>query len=320
MLEPLETQMLELEDLLFLGAGRPADVGTRVSAQTGTTAAPTLTFVPDAETLAILPPAAPQPQEREASGSNLQTSLEALLCAHPKYVRDLIWAEDEGEAGSRPLTLARASEFMPPLSPVPTNKLSNTAALNTIRNYPHLFNVSTSVNIPAFRHFLRNHPNRKLVESVCLGLEQGFWPRAETARWNLPSDPSTLKEVYELKDDAHVEIAKAQRDIEIKLGCFSPCFSRLLPGMLAVPVTISERNPQKPRLCVDHSAEPLPRNAMIPKAPFTTPLDSLQHLGRTYEKSALVSAVTFASSFSRVMFLMPTGRYQCIHSGRSSRL
>jgi hypothetical protein len=49
--------------------------------------------------------------------------------------------------------------------------------------------------------------------------------------------------------------------------------------MLAVPVTNSERNPEKPRLCVDHSPAPFSCNAMIPKAPFPTPLDNLQHLG-----------------------------------------
>lgn len=45
--------------------------------------------------------------------------------------------------------------------------------------------------------------------------------------------------------------------------------------MLAVPMTISEQNPEKPHPCIDHSADPFSRDDMIPKAPSIAPLDVL---------------------------------------------
>lgn len=101
--------------------------------------------------------------------------------------------------------------------------------------------------------------------------------------------------------------AIAQRDKEIDLKCFSPRFSRLLPGMLVVPVTISERNPEKPCLCVDHSATPYARNAMIPKAPFPTLLNNLQHLGHVLRELcvSLVPQVCIKSDVSRAYWTLP---------------
>ncbi|KAF9457517.1 hypothetical protein BDZ94DRAFT_1132023, partial [Collybia nuda] len=129
----------------------------------------------------------------------------------PSYARDLIWT-DEDNASVKPPTLAHASEIMPPLSPVPTNELLNHKALNTIHNHPHLFTVSSSIDIPAFRNLLISHPNQPLVDSVCNGLQYGFWPWAETSGLNLPT---TFGNVYPLRDEGQKKIARAQRDKEI---------------------------------------------------------------------------------------------------------
>jgi hypothetical protein len=112
--------------------------------------------------------------------------------------------EDEDEEKQKTPTLALALEIMPPIPSVPANELLNSIVLDTIRNYPHLFQVSSSINILTFCDLLQSHPNQALVESVCNSLQHGFWPQAETAGLNLPE---TSGDVYLLQDPAHLRIA-----------------------------------------------------------------------------------------------------------------
>jgi hypothetical protein len=157
--ELLGTQNFSLNDLFLLGTRRPVVAGMMDSVLTGTTHAPTLTSAPDVKTPVTLHPTVPlrKGQYRSSSG----TLVEALLHTCPTYAQDLIWAEDEDEEekNPEPLTLALASEIMPPLPSVPLNELHNAPALNTIQTQPHLFCVSSSINIPVFHHFLKEHPN-----------------------------------------------------------------------------------------------------------------------------------------------------------------
>ncbi|KAF5377223.1 hypothetical protein D9615_006397 [Tricholomella constricta] len=194
----------------------------RTSAQSVATPGTLLTSAPA--------PLSPRGERTEGRLSSVGT----LLHYRPSYARDLIWDEDldEEEKHHTRCTLALASTIMPPLSPVPNNELSNLTACTTIFNYPHLFHVSTPIDVPTFRRLLRTHPNQPLVDSICEGLNSGFWPRAVTAGVTLPK---TFGDVYPLRSPEHVATAIAQRDKEIRLGAFSPPFSRLLPGMLAVP-------------------------------------------------------------------------------------
>ncbi|KAF5376292.1 hypothetical protein D9615_008534 [Tricholomella constricta] len=301
----------DLSMLWLQNAGASGDnAGMTGNAPTEIVPVPTPTFAPGAETLDMLRATAPQPLNLlEGRTGSSSSSVELLLHYRPSYARDLIWAEDadKEERDATRCTLAFASTIMPPLSPVPDNELSNLTACTTIYNYPHLFRVSSPINVSVFRDLLRTHPNQPLVDSVCNGFSFGFWPRAITAGVVLPT---TFGDVYPLRNPGHVATAIAQRDKEIELGAFFPTFSRLLPGMLAVPVTISERNPTKPRLCVDHSAEPLSRNSMIPKASFPTPLDNLQDLGRVLRKARAslppgTRLVLFKSDVARAYRTMP---------------
>lgn len=155
-----------------------------------------LTSAPSAKIPVTLLRTALQPWQKGKGRNSSQPLLQALLCSRPTYAQDLIWAEDEDEMTTRPLTLIQASEIMPPLTPVPSNEQLNNLALNTIENHPELFHVSTSVNIQAFREFLQGHPHQPLVESVCNGLQQGFWPRAQTLGQDLPM---THGDVYPLR-------------------------------------------------------------------------------------------------------------------------
>ncbi|RDB27518.1 hypothetical protein Hypma_003768 [Hypsizygus marmoreus] len=302
MQQPLETSMIGLDDLLpQLDDARHADDGMMESVPTTMERA----HMPTSALGAAIPatPLATATVPRGVLLPNERRSVASLLLSRPSYARDLIWADDEPET----LSLARASESMPPLPPVPLNERNNLIALNTIQNNPSLFVVSTSVNLPTFRALLRDHPNQLLVDSVCRGLETGFWPWANTASANLPT---TFGDVYPIRKLEHLQFALTQRNLEINAHCFSSTFNHLLPGMLAVPVTISERNPNKFRLCVDHSAEPFSRNAMIPKAAVSVPLDNLHLLGHVLRELRVslgpqVRIVLFKSDVSRAYRTLP---------------
>jgi hypothetical protein len=53
----------------------------------------------------------------------------------PRYVRDLVWADDEATR----MTLVVWTESAPPLPTPPANELDNVVALTTIQDNPHLF-------------------------------------------------------------------------------------------------------------------------------------------------------------------------------------
>ena len=89
-----------------------------------------------------------------------------------------------------------------------------------------------------------------------------------------------------VKDPVHVAFAEEQRMTEIAFGTFSPTFSRLLPGMLSVPITVSSKaRSKKLRLCVNHSAEPFSRNSLIPRQAVSVPLDNLHNLGSALRRA-----------------------------------
>ena len=62
----------------------------------------------------------------------------------------------------------------------PPEEYNNSEAIQTILDNPNLFKIVTSINISHFRELLVKHPNQPLVESVCYGLTNGFWPFANT--------------------------------------------------------------------------------------------------------------------------------------------
>jgi len=176
----------------------------------------------------------------------------------PRYLRDFIWFEEEPSS----VPSALATEFMLPVPTPPINELSNSVALHTIRNHPHLFKIITPINVDSFRSYLLDHPNRSFVDSVCQGLCDGFWP------WAITDDPS-LPVTWDnshciLKEQGHVDFVREQRDVEIQLGQFSPSFGPdLLPGMYSIPIgVIPKPHSNKLRMVVDQSAEPFSLNSM----------------------------------------------------------
>ncbi|KAF9061017.1 hypothetical protein BDP27DRAFT_1429428 [Rhodocollybia butyracea] len=166
----------------------------------------------------------------------------------PRYARDFIW-DSTGNENQR-ITLAKASETMPALPRPP---------------------------IGPFQTLLRSHPNRPLVESVLVGLRNGFWPWADT---DDPLVPETLDRSYPLKDEKHIIFSCKQRDQEITVGRFSKGFPVLLPGMQSIPVVVVPKpHSDKLRLTVHHSAGPFPPNSFIDRKYVSVKLDNLHDLG-----------------------------------------
>jgi hypothetical protein len=154
----------------------------------------------------------------------------------------------------------------------------NKAAYTTIDNHPELFKIVTPINVDKFEAYLINHPNRAYVDSVCLGLRDGFWP------WATHDDPN----LWRTYDNSHRSINQAermnfvreQRDEEIKLGRWSPSFgSKLLTGMYSSPIgVVPKPHSDKFRLVNDHSQEPYSPNSMITSNNPSFPLDTIDDL------------------------------------------
>ena len=116
-----------------------------------------------------------------------------------------------------------------PFSCPPSHVINNPTFLSTLRSRPDLFAVSTPINIPNLRKWLEPHPNRLLVESVLVGLEEGFWPGHDGYFEKYDSKPLPK---HSPEDDAFL-VESAQKDFE--RGWMSSTFDSLLPGMLISP-------------------------------------------------------------------------------------
>jgi hypothetical protein len=118
------------------------------------------------------------------------------------------------------------------------------------------------------------------VASILRGLQEGFWPWADTQREAYP----VTKDYYRprvFKD--HIKhFLREQRDQEIVLGRFSESFGPdLLPGMYAMPIhVIPKPFTDNFRLITNLSAGDFAPNTMIEKSNVTNlPLDTISDLG-----------------------------------------
>jgi hypothetical protein len=93
----------------------------------------------------------------------------------PKFARDLVWGQIDDDISPA----ARYSLFAEPLPRPPQSELQNVIANETISAHPQLCKITCNINTKKFNHLLRDHPNQPFVQSVLLGLTEGFWPWAE---------------------------------------------------------------------------------------------------------------------------------------------
>ena len=174
--------------------------------------------------------------------------------------------------------IARFTETAPPIPKPPDSEFSNTAAIDTIKDNPHLFDIVTPIKVNVLRSYLKDHPNQPFVESVCDGLVNGFWPWADTHH-----DDGTYPLTY---DNAWVQptgekeatFLMQQRDTEVMLHRFSPPFGPdLLPGMYSTPIhAVPKPQSDKLRLVVNQSAGTFCQNSMIRREDIAgCPLDTI---------------------------------------------
>src|SRR5258706_6178514 len=75
-------------------------------------------------------------------------------------------------------------ESAPAVPNVPSADYCYVEVTNTITLYPHLFRIITPVNVDRFELLLHNHPNSKLVSSVCHGFRSCLLAFANTEKPN----------------------------------------------------------------------------------------------------------------------------------------
>ena len=193
----------------------------------------------------------------------------------PKYRRFNVWQADQCRLPNTADWTINAK----PLPRPPPPELSNPIVNNTIAQNQHLFNVSTPINIDRFHSLLVNHPNQPFVESVVVGLREGFWPCADTT---IPGYPVTHDaHLGDPKDPAQASFLQQQINLEIDKGRFSQPFGpSLLPGMYSMPIhAVPKDKGTTFRMVTDQSATEFSLNSMIDKGSVSpSPLDNMNHL------------------------------------------
>ena len=237
---------------------------------------------------------------------NAPLHLISLEPASLKFHRGLLWSHDK--QGHSPT--ATSTIFDSPL-PCPSSDEFQPEILSTISSFPHLFKIVTPINVQRFELLLQSHPNRPFVNSVLAGLQEGFWPFANSRPHSYPlthdasfRPPKTAEQRQFLVDQCQTELAVER---------FSPSFgTKLLPGMYSMPVhSVPKPGTDKLRLVVDHSASTYSLNSMISRDDIAGSkldtikdlVDSLIHFRR--EHGPLVKLVLFKSDVSAAYRRLP---------------
>lgn len=230
----------------------------------------------------------------------------------PKYLRFNCW-NISGEPAptvvdwSNNFGVAKAIPSAPYLEP-------NHPVRITVDSHPELFKIVTPIKHEVLREYLNIHPNFELVDSVCDGLEQGFWPWADINKDNFPTinDESRPTPIDPIK----AQFLRDQRDEEIMKGRFSRAFGRdLLPGMYAMPsFAVPKLNSTKLRLVTDQSSGPFSVNAFTEPHKKSFPLDNMVQLGEILMRAHKnlpegKHLVLFKSDVSEAYRLLPMHPY-----------
>jgi hypothetical protein len=191
-------------------------------------------------------------------------------------MRGFIWTDMDAHVSPS----AKSTEIDIPLPRPPAQELRNPVTSNTIRTNLDLFKVVTPININAFSEHLRTHPNQPLVESVCTGLREGFWPWSDVSK-----EPSEVTRDYSHNGPLDEDELNFLRDTCVKeqdAGRYSDGFGpNLLPGMVSEPMfAVPKPRSSKLRLVNHHSAGEFSLNDTIPKEDRSIRLDNLHDLGR----------------------------------------
>ena len=165
---------------------------------------------------------------------------------------------------------------------------SNPVRQATILNQPDLFKIVSKIDVNTFERLLTHHPNQGFIDSVLIGLCEGFWPFADMMKEGYPKlwdgswhPPKSEKECDFLKEQVWTKFA-AER--------FSESFrTELLPGMYSLLVhAIPKPDSNMMCLVMDHSSGDFSPNSMIAWEDFAgVQLDGLHTLGVSIMQSKL---------------------------------
>jgi hypothetical protein len=191
-------------------------------------------------------------------------------------MRGFIWTDMETHVSPS----AKSTEIDVPLPRPPAQELRNPVTYNTICSNPDLFKILTPINVDAFAELLRTHPNQPLVESVCTGLREGFWPWSDVSK-----EPLAVTRDYSYNkrlDDDELSFLRDTCINEQDADRYSDDFGPdLLPGMVSEPIfAVPKPRSSKLRLVIHHSAGEISLNDMISKEDRSIRLDNLHDLGR----------------------------------------
>ncbi|KIK75158.1 hypothetical protein PAXRUDRAFT_19224, partial [Paxillus rubicundulus Ve08.2h10] len=210
----------------------------------------------------------------------LPPELNDVIGEGQRFRRKLVWGTN---LSARSRTV-QWTEFAEPLPSPPAKEFLNIQASNTIRSYPHLFVVSTPIDVDQFQSLLSSHPNQPFILSVCRGLREGFWSFADThyGEWPTTWDNSHRP----TKSSTEASFLASQIDEELAAGRYSSSFgSDLLPGMYSMPIhAVPKSGTDKHRLVTDHSAGQYALNRMISREDIAgVTLDNVQDLGNALQ-------------------------------------
>ncbi|KAF8870544.1 hypothetical protein CPB84DRAFT_1662261, partial [Gymnopilus junonius] len=101
----------------------------------------------------------------------------------------------------------------------------------TVKDHPDLFKITTPIKVDVLHELLKGHPNTPFVESILIGLTDGFWPWANTHKFGYPTMHDTRRPGTTSEDPEHCSFLEWQANTEEEKGQFShPFGSDLLPG------------------------------------------------------------------------------------------
>ncbi|KAJ7171674.1 hypothetical protein C8R43DRAFT_1085008 [Mycena crocata] len=187
----------------------------------------------------------------------------------------MAWKDDQHAPYSR---TARYTETDEPLPRPPSFEFANLTVVKTIRDNPDLFQNPQVIRVDRFESLLSRHPNPLFVQSVMVGLREGFWPWLDTH--HADGYPETWDNSWAPPaSDRERNFINSQRDIEITKGRFSRTFGPdLLPGMYSTPIlAVPKPHSDDLRLVSHQSCGPFAPNTMVDKAKMKGPrMDTMQ--------------------------------------------
>lgn len=202
----------------------------------------------------------------------LNESRETII--KPRFLRFNCW-DVRGKPLPRVVTWSLSADPLPRAPSLPPGHCISML----LKGRPDLFKIITPVNVSAFHSYLKDHPNQAFCESVCRGLEIGFWPWANVEKEGYPETHDERRDPP--REMERLAFMRDQRDKEVEKRRFSHGFGKeLLPGMYGVPTfAVPKEGSSKLRLVTDQSAGKYSVNSMQTEHTSAFPMDNMTQLG-----------------------------------------